>query len=184
MSNPRVGQAVQMPLGDPGVPVTFSRVDQRLANRLLVDWGHYLGPCLRPFGIEAWLLTLDGPLCVAVGATSVAATVGPYRRREVVELARLCTMPGQSWATRVGLRLWREVAAPRWPHWPVRAVVAYSQNDRHDGRLYRFDGWRKVREDAGTTTGGGRWTRTRGEGHPARGPKTVWAYEYPTEGEP
>lgn len=174
----RIARHVQMPLA--GHPVAFGPINQQLGNRLLEDWGHYLGPCLRPFGIEAWLLEVNGdPVCVAVGATSVATSVGGIPRNECVELARLCTVPGQRWATRVGLRLWREVAAPTWPHWPVRAAVAYSQNARHDGSLYRFDGWKRVRTDAGTTTGGGQWTKTRDDAHPATGPKSVWVWDYP-----
>ena len=45
------------------------------------------------------------------------------------------------------LRLWREKCGPKWPcvkprsGQPPLAAVAYSKNDRHEGRIYRFDGW-------------------------------------------
>jgi hypothetical protein len=98
---------------------------------------------------------------------------------EVVELGRLCSDPAQAWANRVMLRLWREVCARRWPHWPVRAAVSYSQNGRHDGTLYRFDGWRKVREDAGGDCGpNATWSKRRGPEHAAAGAKTLWLWEF------
>lgn len=175
----RIGGGVQMPLAGVGAAVTFGECDQADSNRLLIDWQHSLGPCLRPYGIEPWLLEVAGaPVAVAVGATTVSATCGDWKRTEVVELARLCTDPANRWATRVALRLWREVAAQRWPHWPVRAAMSYSQNDRHDGRIYRFDGWTRVRDNVGTTTGGGQWTKTRGEDHPAAGSKSLWEWRY------
>ena len=143
------------------------------ANRLLADWGHYLGPVNRPFGAQAWVLDIDGePVSVAVSTSTVSehiaydetTTTGEgddlevivqrktLQRGELVELARLCS--AERWATRVMLRLWREVAAPRWPYWPVTAAVAYSQNSRHDGTLYRFDGWTRAADDCGSSGGG------------------------------
>jgi len=149
------------------------------ANDLLARWGHYLGPCRRPFGTQSWALIAGGqPVAVAVSASTVATTTAGYPRRHLVELARLCA--AQPWATRVMLRLWREVAAPAWPYWPAAAAVAYSQNHRHDGRIYHFDGWTKVTTTAGSN-GGGAWTRHRHPGHAARGPKTLWLWRYTPE---
>lgn len=169
----------QLPLIAPA-PVQVVSVTRAESNDLLTRWGHYLGPCLRPFGVESYALLVDDePVCVAVSASIVSAKVGgPARvldRREVVELARLCS--GEPWATRVMLRLWREVLAGRWPHWPVTALVAYSQNDRHEGRIYRFDGWTRVTDRAGSSGGGGTWSHNRHAGHAASGRKTLWAYE-------
>ena len=82
--------------------------------------------------------------------------VQQYRREEVVELARLCVNPDHRWATRVVLRLWREVAAPRWKCWPIRAAVAYSQTRRHEGDIYRFDGWTLMADGVGSSGEGGR----------------------------
>jgi hypothetical protein len=160
------------------------------ANDLLVAWGHYLGACRRPFGEQAWGLLVDGrPVAVAVSASIVSAQVSRYApdpgdlvpveswgRSELVELARLCA--ADRWATRVMVRLWREVAAPAWPYWPVTAAVAYSHNDRHEGRIYRFDGWERITARAGTSGGGGAWTRPRRQGDAARGAKTLWLWRY------
>jgi hypothetical protein len=147
------------------------------ANDLLVAWGHYLGACHRPFGQQAWALVVGtDAVAVAVSASAVAQTTAGYRRGELVELARLAA--GERWARRVMLRLWREVAAPVWPHWPVRVAIAYSQNHRHQGRIYRFDGWARVTDRAGSH-GGGAWTRRRYASHAAHGPKTLWLLDLP-----
>jgi hypothetical protein len=153
------------------------------ADRLLTAWGHYLGPCDRPFGKQSFALHIDGrPISLATSASTVSSTVRfseklVMPRTDLVELARLCTAPGEQWATRVMLRLWREVHAQQWPHWPVRAAVAYSQNDRHEGRIYRFDGWTKVRE-LPASGGGGQWSGKRAAGHVAHGAKTLWSWLY------
>lgn len=153
------------------------------ANRLLMLWGHRLGPVNRPFRQQAFALELDGrPISVAVSASAVSSTVGGYGRGEVVECARLCTAPGQAWATRVMLRLWRQVCAPRWPDWAVRAAISYSQNAHHRGDIYRFDGWTKGAEDCGSN-GGGAWSRKRYATDAVRGSKTLWIYRYPSETE-
>lgn len=165
-----------LPVGDAAGLSLITLTD---ANRLLEAWQHYLGPVNRPFGSQAWALTLDGhPISVAVSASAVSATAAGLRRQELVELARLCTHPEQRWATRPMLRLWREVAARRWPYWPTAAAIAYSQNSRHDGALYRFDGWTKVADDCGSS-GGGAWSRPRTAGDATHGRKTLWIYRYP-----
>lgn len=160
--------------------VAFTAISVDDANALLADWGHYLGPCRRPFGLEAWALELDGaPISVAVSASTVSSTVASYTRTEVVELARLCSHPDTRWATRPALRLWREVAAPRWSYWPAVAAVAYSQNARHDGSIYRFDGWTRVADNRGK--GAGRtatWSKHRDADHPAEGRKSLWVWRY------
>jgi len=54
------------------------------ANRLLLSWGHRLGPCLRPFRTEAFSLELDGqPIAVALSASIVNGPVAGFRRDEV-----------------------------------------------------------------------------------------------------
>ncbi|MFI6103201.1 hypothetical protein [Streptomyces sp. NPDC051310] len=150
------------------------------ANAVLADWGHYLGINTRPFGAQAWRLDVAGePISIAVSASTVSSTVAGYGRGQVVELARLCTRPDSRWATRVMLRLWREIGAPAWPYWPAVAAVAYSDNARHPGNIYRFDGWTRITETAGSS-GGGTWSTRRDAEHPARGAKSLWLWEYPT----
>lgn len=161
----------------PAAAVGLHRVELAEANQLLAEWGHYLGPCLRPFHQEGWLLEVAGrPVSVAVSASAVAARTAGHDRQQLVELARLCS--GEPWATRVMLRLWREVAAPAWESWPPAAAIAYSQNDRHEGRIYRFDGWTRVTTAAGTSGGGGQWSSARRSGDARRGRKTLWLWSY------
>jgi hypothetical protein len=150
------------------------------ANRLLTAWGHYLAACQRPFGAEGWVLDIAGrPVSVAVSASTVSPTVADLSRTEVVELARLCSAPEARWATRPMLRLWREICAPAWRYWPVRAAVTYSANARHDGSLYRFDGWTRVHSRAGAPCGpNATWSKQRAPGSPASGSKTLWIWRY------
>ena len=150
------------------------------ANRCLDVWGHQLGPVWRPFRSEAFGLELDSRLIsVAVSASTVSATVLKYRRGELVELARLCSHLDARWATRIMLRLWRQVCAPRWESWSVKAAVSYSHNAQHRGGIYRFDGWTKVKDDCGSS-GGGTWTRKRTDQDAAMGKKTLWLWRYGT----
>jgi hypothetical protein len=146
------------------------------ANELLVRWGHRLGPVRRPFRQEAYVLTVDGrPVAVATSGSIVNGPVAGYQRDEVVELTRLAAC--EPWATRVMLRLWRELCAPRWACWPVKAAVSYSHNAMHRGDIYRFDGWTKIREDAGSN-GGRTWSRERRQSDAVYGRKTLWLWRY------
>lgn len=160
------------------VPITVGE-----ANVLLVRWGHNLGPCRRPFGQEAWVLDIEGrSVAVAISASTVSehvrcADASQLRRDEIVELARLCADPAERWATRPMLRLWREVAAPRWPFWVVVAAVAYSQSRRSGGDLYRWDGW-TCEGDGKGSLGGGAWTRKRYAADEVAGPKRLWTWRY------
>jgi hypothetical protein len=145
------------------------------ANDFLIKVEHDLGPVHRPFRSEAFGLELDDRLiAVAVSASIVHGPVAGYERQEVVELARLGWT--ERWVGRIMLRYWREVCGPRWANWPVKAAVSYS-NRRHTGDLYRFDGWRKVRDDAGSS-GGGAWSRKRYATEAAFGKKTLWCWRY------
>lgn len=147
------------------------------ANAWLVRWQHRLGPVHRPFRQEAFALEIAGDVvAVAVSASIVNGPVAGFERDEVVELARLGA--GLPWANRVMLRLWRECAAPRWGGWPVKAAVSYSHNAMHPGNLYRFDGWEKVTETAGSH-GGGCWSRKRYATEAVYGRKTLWVWRYP-----
>jgi hypothetical protein len=156
------------------------------ANALLEEWEHYLGACNRPFRNDGWALDVDGePIAVATSSSIVGETSAGYPKSEVVELSRLCVRPGERWATRVMLRLWREKCAQLWPcpapraGQPALAAVAYSKNDRHDGRIYRFDGWTKVSDRVGSD-GGGQWSHKRATNVAANGAKTLWLWQYRT----
>ena len=156
------------------------------ANALLEEWQHYLGPTTRPFPpTDAFALDVDGkPIAVATSDGIVGGTSAGYARCEVVELSRLCVKPSERWATRVMLRLWREKCAPLWRCVSPRvgqsplAAVAYSKNDRHEGRIYRFDGWERVTTRAGSS-GGGSWSRKRAANEAANGQKSLWLWRFP-----
>lgn len=154
--------------------VTWDRCDNRLTDGLLVAWEHWLGPCNRPFGVQSFVLSLGGePVSVAVSASTVNKRCGGYARKEVVELARLCSHPDHRDLTRVSLRLWRVTAARAWEeYWPVRAYVSYANAIRHKGDIYRFDGWEKVGDVPGGVAGGN-W----GVGK-AFEAKSVWVFRF------
>ena len=151
----------------------FDLIDNQIADTLLEEWGHWLGGCNRPFGRQSFGLEIQGIgiVSVAVSASTVSASCGDFKRQEIVELARLCSHPDHRWATRVCLRLWRELAPYSWPYWPVRACVSYANALRHSGDVYRFDGWKRIANSKGST-GGGTWSK-----HKKMEPKSVWAYE-------
>lgn len=150
----------------------WDRCDDALADARLVEWGHFLGACNRPFGRQSFALELAGEVvAVAVSASTVGATCAGFARREVVELARLCAHPDHRDLTRVALRLWRVTAPAEWAaYWPAKALVSYANAARHSGNLYRFDGWRKAADVPGGVAGGN-WTR--GKKYEA---KSVWVY--------
>jgi hypothetical protein len=157
-------------------------IDVEDANAFLLHVGHNLGPCKRPFRMEAFGKELDGRLiAVAISASLVGSqVVSPdglevLHRGEVVELARLAATD-RHW-TRVMLREWREACAPRWTCWPVTAAVSYSQNALHKGHIYRADGWARWRTDAGSS-GGGTYSRKRYASDAVHGSKTVWVWRF------
>ena len=149
------------------------------ANRLVVAWNHKLGACNRPFRSDGFVLEVAGkPVAVAISASIVHGPAGGYETQECLELARLCAC--EPWANRVMLRLWREVCAPSWPLWQVKAAISYSHNALHSGDIYRFDGWKKFGDKCGTNGKGGNWGR-RVQGYAntsLHGYKSGWVYEY------
>lgn len=166
--------------------VGVNRIPLYVANELLILWNHKLGPCNRPFHVEAFALEMNGsPVAVAISASIVKGPVAGYKRNEVVELARLAS--NDKWANRVILRIWREVLAPKYECWLPKAVVSYSHNALHGGHIYRTDGWQKVTDRAGSNGKGGNWSR-RGKGYAnetLNGYKTLWLWEYaPSKSKP
>ena len=154
--------------------VTVEQVDIAEANALLTLWEHELGPCRHPFRQEAHAMLVDGrPLAVTISASTVSARCGDMPRRELVELARIARHPDERWV----LRIWREVCAPSWACWPVRAAVSYALPGR-TGDLYRFDGWERVGE-VRPSPGGGTWSNAPTVNGVADGRKVLWRYRYP-----
>lgn len=159
----------------------------RRANALLVDWDHPLGACNRPFGQQAWTLDVEGDVvAVAVSASTVSKTLTDEQGRvwkgrgaegELVELARIARHPEHPFVLRPMLRLWREYLARTWPYWPVGAAVSYAMPGT-PGDIYRFDGWKRVR-DCKPSPGGGTWTMAEPKvSKIANGIKSLWIYRY------
>lgn len=149
----------------------FGIIPDSDADDSLERWGHYLGGCDRPFGrINYGLYWEDDLVAVAVSASTPNQVCARYDRKQVVELARLCSHPEHRDLTRVMLRMWRKSAATDWNrYWPVIAYVSYSNAARHSGDVYRFDGWKKIADVRGGVGGG----RSKGKRYEA---KSIWAY--------
>ncbi|HUT92317.1 MAG TPA: hypothetical protein VMY37_22675 [Thermoguttaceae bacterium] len=162
--------------------VTFDLIDNEEADARLVQWGHYLGACNRPFGRQSFGLRVYGELVsVAVSASTPNKKCATFARQEVVELARLCTQPERNDLTLVCLRLWRQVAAETWldadfKGWEsIRAYVAYQNAVRHSGEIYKHDRWRFAKAVPGGRSGpNATWTRNR-----EYDPKNIWVYDLP-----
>ena len=92
---------------------SFGLILPREADARLVEWGHYLGACGRPFGRQDFGLatTRDGLVAVATSASTVSKRAAGMDRKELVELARLVRHPDHPWATAACLRLARYVTS-------------------------------------------------------------------------
>lgn len=165
-------------------PLSVEPVDRVEADRLLSEWDHPLGPCNRPFGQDHHVLLVRGR---AVALTVTASTVSPtirdandvtWPRNAIVELARITRHPDERWAMRPMLRLWREVLAHEWTHWPVHLAASYALPGT-TGNLYRFDGWTRVRTVKKSSTGkSSTWGKPSASDAIADGRKTLWIFRY------
>lgn len=123
-------------------------IDRSEANRLLVAWGHRMGPYTRPsHTIDAHhaLFQNGESVAVAVSGETVGQVVGQtgITRGEVVELARLCAARPN--LCRVMLRIWREMIFPAVAERHNRRMaISYQDRDLHNGNTYRFDGWVRI----------------------------------------
>ena len=160
--------------------VAWERIENRLADEALSVWGHYLGPCNRPFGKQSFgLYVLQQLAAVALSASPVPTSCAGIPRKQIVELARLCAHPDHRDMTRVALRLWRKTACAEWSreYWPVTAYVSYARKDLHTGDIYRFDGWERAKDARASVV-------TAGSHHSTPGPihaKSVWVWRLTEE---
>lgn len=152
----------------------LSMIELEEANRLLIAWGHRMGPCRRPNSrIWAHAMFMHGePVAVTVTAALIRETCAGLTRGEAVELARVCA--GRPHINRAMLRLWREAVLPplcRSYGWTW--AVSYQDEAHHTGNTYRFDGWTPIaRSSSGTDQRTGRKGRS----------KTIWAWRLPEPG--
>lgn len=143
---------------------TFESVELDRANRMLVDWGHRMGPLLRgnSAALHCHALLVHGEP-VGLACTSslirehVGGGLGHLTRANTIELSRLCAR--DSWACRVVLRLWRETVFPALGY---AAAISYQDSSMHSGNIYRFDGWHRAGySSSGTDSRSGRRGRNK-----------------------
>jgi hypothetical protein len=152
--------------------VSFEPISRVEINDCLIAWDHKMGPLNRPnYGRARYHgVRHDGQLVAVAGTDQMipAETCG-LRRDQALELTRICAARPD--LCRVALRLWREFVFPALSDaWETPWAISYSDNQLHEGDLYRFDGWLRV----GNTRSG---TDTRGDGEARKGRnKTVWAW--------
>lgn len=146
----------------------LEQVELTQANRHLEEWGHRMGPCVRP-NADVWaheLFEHGRPVALCVTATLVRETCAGFTRDEAIELARLCAARPD--LSRVMLRMWREFVFPAFfRSRGVAWAVSYQDEALHTGNLYRFDGWVPLgRSRSGTDSRSGRRGRN----------KTIWGW--------
>lgn len=154
----------------------FDSISLLVANRLLTDWGHKMGPLLRgnSQAQHCHALFAHGvPAAVVCTSSLISEHVGGglshMDRSNTVELSRLCA--GNPWACRVALRLWRELV---FPGTNMRYAISYQDASMHTGNVYRFDGWKR----AGFSASG----IDRRSGKQGRR-KWIWVWEHATQQE-
>jgi hypothetical protein len=186
--------------------VAFYQVDVKTeAVPLLIEWRHDLHlngeTSIRPFWKIAFVMEDRGrPAGVVVLASTINASVCKdegLHRYNTVDIARICRNPDRrdDKCLRAVLRITREYLVPvvleqDYPRWRARSaeaagrawpridgVSANSMPGKHDGDLYRFDGFRHVRTSKGAK-GGGRQNPSKAE-QIADGNRGLWVYRYP-----
>lgn len=125
---------------------TFDAISLEQTNRLLVEWGHRMGPLLRgnSAALHCHALIVHGePVGLACTSSLIRERVGGglvhLTRANTIELSRLCAR--EPWACRVVLRLWREIVFPQTGY---AAAISYQDANLHSGNIYRFDGWQRA----------------------------------------
>lgn len=143
--------------------VSFDSIPLKVANDLLVFWGHRMGPCQRG-NARGWSHALfhEGrPVAIVTTSTLIrercGGGLGHLTRENTIELSRLCAE--RPTLCRVALRLWREFVFPSLGYtW----AISYQDAALHRGEIYRTDGWsRAAFSHSGTDTRSGRKGRNK-----------------------
>lgn len=125
--------------------VSFQDIELDLANSLLIDWAHKMGPLRRgnQSAVCHALFHNDKPIALTTASTIInpclAVPGGNFTRHNTIELSRLCACrPG---LCRIAVRIWREFVFPALGYaW----ACSYQDADLHRGHTYRFDGWTRA----------------------------------------
>lgn len=160
--------------------VSFDKIELEDANRLLVQWGHKMGPLERgnEAGSHFALYHHGRPVAVAMASSLIRECVGGglghMTRADTVELSRLCAE--RKGLCRVAVRLWREYVLPDLTIPGAAAseryaqAISYQDADLHNGNTYRFDGWkREAFSSSGTDQRSGKKGRR----------KWIWVWRVP-----
>lgn len=129
---------------------SFDVIGRDEANECLERWGHRMGPIRRPLfraPIDFGLREKGELLAVATADTLIRPTAG-LDRSNAFELSRLCAAAPR--LTRLMIRLWTEIGYPEIVRtWGTPWAISYQNAAMHDGDLYRFDGWVKLKYSTG-----------------------------------
>jgi hypothetical protein len=187
--------------------VAFYQVDVAEAEELLIAWRHPLHlpddehptgrPYTRPFGSLAFVME-DGSRrsAAVVLASTINASVCKSRgwhRYNTVDLARIARSPDRrdQQCLRAVLRIAREYLVPLWlgiyPNWDARSAELCGQPQIEalsstslpgtPGKLYRFDGFERIRVSKGAKGGGHQ--RPSAANAIDDGARGLWVYRYP-----
>jgi antitoxin VapB len=138
--------------------VSFDQIELVDANKLLVEFGHKMGPLNRG-NQGAWCFAMfhnDEPVGVVTASWLIGRHLGgcdrKWNRDNTLELSRLAA--ARSGLCRVVLRAWREFVLPAIAEQNgFIAAASYQDTDQHTGNTYRFDGWKKIgKSSSGTDT--------------------------------
>ncbi|GGS85195.1 hypothetical protein GCM10010156_49760 [Planobispora rosea] len=187
--------------------VAFYQTPVAEAEELLITWRHPLHlpddeypagrPYRRPFGSLAFVMEERGRRAAAV---VLASTINPsvcqsqgLNRYNTVDLARIARSPDRRdrHCLRAVLRITRDYLAPLWlgrfPGWDARSAelcgrpqieaLASTSLPGTPGRLYRFDGFERIRTSTGAKGGGHQ--RPSAANAIADGARGLWVYRYP-----
>jgi len=187
--------------------VAFYQVDVAEAEELLIAWRHPLHlpddryptgrPYRRPFGSLAFVMEDRGRRAATVIlASTINASVSKtdgWHRYNTVDLARIARSPDRRdrQCLRAVLRIARDYLVPLWlgiyPRWDARSAelcgrpqieaVSSTSLPGTPGRLYRFDGFERLRVSKGAKGGGHQ--RPSAANAIDDGARGLWVYRYP-----
>lgn len=187
--------------------IAFYQVHMAEAEELLIRWRHPLHlpddeyptgrPYTRPFGSLAFVMEDRGrPAATVVLASTVNTSVSRqhgWHRYNTIDLARIARSPNRrdQQCLRAVLRIARDYLAPLWlgtyPNWDARSaelcgrpqIEALSSTSLPGtpGKLYRFDGFERIRVSKGAKGGGHQ--RPSAANAIADGARGLWVYRYP-----
>ena len=122
--------------------VSLDLIERPVLNAMLVEWHHQHGPIERPIFKSPVDVGLrhQGRLVAVIACDTLIRTTQGFSRSQACEVSRVCAAaPGMCSSA---LRLWRHFVYPTIvAAWGTPWVISYQDATRHEGNLYRRDGW-------------------------------------------